>query len=395
MITIRLKPGREGPVRAGHPWIFSGAINAVEGKSAAGDLTRVITMDGNFIGIGYYNPNPRCSIAVRMLTRRETAIDSDFIRHRLEAALTLRQALIPPETTAFRLVNGEGDFLPGVVVDVYRHFVVCQCLTAGAEKLKSKLVEGIVSLLSPQGIYEKSEGNVRQDEGLTNAAGVLWGADPPPLLEIQENSCRFFVDPRGGQKTGFFLDQRENRALVSQVVRGKQVLNGFAYTGGFGIFAAKGEAKHVISVDSSEKALRLAQRNWNANLLPTERGDFIPADMFTYLREVKPHFDTIILDPPPFVRRRQDVSVGLKGYKEINLQALKHLQTGGDLFTFSCSQHVTTSDFLQTVLFAAADSGREVQILKHLGPAIDHPTNIAHNEGSYLKGLWLRVGDCN
>jgi 23S rRNA (cytosine1962-C5)-methyltransferase len=395
VITIKLKPGREGPVRAGHPWIFSGAINTVEGASSPGELARVVAADGNLIGIGYHNPNPRCSIAVRMLTRTETAIDADFIRRRLEAALTLRQTLIPSDTTAFRLVNGEGDFLPGVVVDVYRHFVVCQCLTAGAERLKPQIVEGLVSLLSPQGIYEKSEGNVRQDEGLMNAAGVLWGAEPPPLLEIQENGCRFLVDPRGGQKTGFFLDQRDNRALVSQVVRGKQVLNGFAYTGGFGIFAAKGEAKHVISVDSSDKALRLAQRNWNANLLPAEQGAFIPADMFAYLREAETHFDMIVLDPPPFARRRQDSSAALKGYKEINLQALKHLQTGGDLFTFSCSQHVTTSDFLQAVLFAAADSGREVQILKHLGAAIDHPTNIAHNEGSYLKGLWLRVGDCN
>lgn len=395
MITVKLKPGREGPVRAGHPWIFSGAINTVEGESSVGELARVVAADGNFIGIGYYNPNPRCSIAVRMLTRRETAIDTDFIRRRLEAALTLRQTLIRPDTTAFRLVNGEGDFLPGLVVDIYSQFAVCQYLTAGAERLKPQIVEGLVALLSPQGIYEKSEGNVRQEEGLTNASEVLWGVEPPPLLEIQENGCRFLVDPRGGQKTGFFLDQRDNRVLVSQIAGGKQVLNGFAYTGGFGIFAAKGEAKYVISVDSSDKALRLAHRNWNANLLPAAQGEFIPADMFTYLREVQNHFDMIVLDPPPFVRRRQDLSAGLKGYKEINLQAFKRLQSGGDLFTFSCSQHVTTSDFLQTVLFAAADSGREVQILKHLGPAVDHPINIAHNEGSYLKGLWLRVGDCN
>jgi 23S rRNA (cytosine1962-C5)-methyltransferase len=395
VITIRLKPGREGPVRAGHPWIFSGAINTVEGYSSAGGLARIVAADGSFIGIGSHNPNPRCSIAVRMLTRTETAIDSDFIRRRLETALTLRRSLIPQDTTAFRLVNGEGDFLPGFVVDVYSHFVVCQCLTAGADRLKPLIVEGLVALLAPQGVYEKSEGNVRQEEGLLNATGVLWGVEPPPLLEIQENSCQFLVDPRGGQKTGFFLDQRDNRALVSQRAQGKQVLNGFAYTGGFGVFAAKGGAKHVVSVDSSDTALRLARRNWEANQLPSEQGEFLQADMFSYLREAGNRFDTIILDPPPFVRRRQDLSAGLRGYKEINVQALKRLRSRGELFTFSCSQHVTGSDFLQTVLFAAADSGRDVQILKHLGPASDHPANIAHPEGTYLKGLWLRVGDCN
>jgi 23S rRNA (cytosine1962-C5)-methyltransferase len=395
VITIRLKPGREGPVRAGHPWIFSGAINRVEGRSTIDEFARVVSADGSFLGIGSYNPHPRCSIAVRILTRLETAIDSDFIRRRLETALALRRSLIPQDTTAFRLVNGEGDFLPGVVVDVYDQFVVCQCLTAGADRLKPLIVESLVDLLTPQGIYEKSEGGVRQEEGLPNVTGVLWGVEPPLFLEVQENGCRFLIDLRGGQKTGFFLDQRDNRAMVGRVAQDKQVLNGFSYSGGFGVFAAKGGANHVVSVDSSESALRLARHNWEANHLSSGHGTFVQADMFSYLREVKSQFDLIVLDPPPFVRRRQDLSAGLRGYKEINVQALKQLRAGGELFTFSCSQHVTGSDFLQTILFAATDSGRAVQILKHLGPAIDHPTNIAHSEGTYLKGLWLRVGDCN
>ena len=391
MITIRLKPGREGPVRAGHPWVFSGAIGAIEGQVSAGALARVVASDGSFLGLGYHNS--RCSITVRMLTRTDTLVNAAFIRQRLETALTLRQAVLPSETTGYRLVNGEGDFLPGFVVDVYGQFVVCQCLTAGAEVLKPLLVEGLVALLSPVGVYEKSEGNVRREEGLSNAVGVLWGAEPPPLVTIQERGCQFWIDPRGGQKTGFFLDQRNNRTLVGNLAKGKSVLNGFAYTGGFGIFAAKGGAKNVVSVDSSDAALLLARRNWESNTLPDGQGTFLQADMFTYLRETPQRFDLMILDPPPFVRRRQDIQAGLKGYKEINLQALRKLGPGGQLFTFSCSQHVSTSDFMQTVLFAAADTRREVQLIQQLGPAYDHPMNLAHAEGVYLKGFWLRVGD--
>ncbi len=391
MTIVRLKPGREGPVRAGHPWIFSGAISAITGQGPAGSLARVVTADGGFLGLGYYNA--RCSIAVRMLTRAEMVIDASFVRQRLETALNLRRALLPPETTGYRLVNGEGDFLPGFVVDVYGQFLVCQCLTAGAETLKPLLVEELAALLSPAGIYEKSEGNVRQEEGLPNATGVVWGAELPPAVEIQENGCRFWVDPRGGQKTGFFLDQRDNRALARSLAQEKHVLNGFAYTGGFGVFAAKGGATSVVSVDSSDAALRLAQRNWESNMLPHEQGHFVQADMFSYLRETTQQFDLIILDPPPFIRRRQDLQAGQKGYKETNLQALRKVAPGGHVLTFSCSQHISASDFSQTVLFAAADAKREVQLLRQLGPAFDHPLNLAHGEGVYLKGLWLRVGD--
>ena len=391
MITVTLKPGREGPVIAGHPWVFSGAIASITGEGPGGSLAQVVAADGNAVGIGYVNP--RCSIAVRMLSRQIEEIDADFIRRRLEAALALRRTVVPPDTTAYRLVNGEGDFLPGVIVDVYGPFIVCQCLTAGADVLKPLVVEALVRLLSPRGIYEKSEGGVRQEEGLTNVAGVLWGEEPPPLVEIQENGCRFLVNVRGGQKTGFFLDQRENRALVGMVALGKRILNGFAYTGGFGIVAARHGAGHVISVDSSAAALRLARKNWHGNGLPDAQGDFVQADMFAYLRETTESFALIILDPPPFIRRRQDLKVGITGYKEINLQALRLVMPGGQLLTFSCSQHLSMSDFFQTVLFAAADARRNVRVLKHLGPAADHPVNLAHPEGAYLKGLWLWLGD--
>ncbi len=391
MIIATLKPGREGPVIAGHPWVFSGAIDRIEGEGPAGTLAQIFSADGSVIGTGYVNL--RCSIAVRMLSRKLEEINAAFIYKRLETALALRRTVVPADTTAYRLVNGEGDFLPGVVVDVYSPFIVCQCLTAGADRLKSLVVEALVDLLAPRGIYEKSEGRVRQEEGLTNAAGVLWGEEPPALTEIQEQGGRFLVSIRGGQKTGFFLDQRENRALVSSLAPGKRVLNGFAYTGGFGIAAARGEARQVISVDSSAASLRLARRNWHRNGLADAQGRFVQADMFAYLREPQEPFDLIVLDPPPFIRRRQDVQVGLKGYKEINLQALRLLSSGGQLLTFSCSQHLLAADFFQTVLFAAADAQRNVQVLKHLGPAADHPVNLAHPEGEYLKGLWLWIGD--
>ncbi len=399
MITVTLKPGREGPVRAGHPWVFSGAIANISAKEPAGSLAHVVTANGQMLGTGYLNP--ACSIAVRMLTRSAQAIDITpaFIRSRLERALTLRQTLVSPDTTGYRLVNGEGDFLPGFVIDRYDRFVVLQCLTAGADALRSLVVEAVADLLSPHGIhgiYEKSEGRVRKEEGLINRAGVIWGEEPPPIVEIQEHGHRFQVHIQGGQKTGFFLDQRENRALVGSLASGKSVLDGFSYTGGFGLYAAKQGAKSVVSVDSAAPALRVAKANWQANGLTATPETFIQADMFSYLRErgeKEEKFDIIILDPPPFIRRRQDVKAGLKGYKEINRHALSRLTSGGQLLTFSCSQHVSPQDFMQAVLFATVDAKREVQILRTLGPAADHPVNIAHLEGTYLKGMWLRIGD--
>jgi 23S rRNA (cytosine1962-C5)-methyltransferase len=390
-MIVRLKPGREGPVRAGHPWVFSGAIATIEGEEPAGTLAQVISAEGTPIGVGYVNP--RCSITVRLLTWQNESIDTTFIRRRLTTALALRQSTLPPRTTGYRLINGEGDFLPGIIVDVYGDFLVCQFLTTGADRLKPLVIEALVALLSPHGIYEKSEGSVRHEEGLPNITGVLWGQEPPSLITIEENGSRFFVQIQGGQKTGFFLDQRDNRSLVGRIAHGKRVLNGFSYSGGFGVVAAKLGARRVVSVDSSSTALQLARQNWRSNDIPEAVGEFVQADMFSYLRETTEVFDLIVLDPPPFIRRRQDIRAGGKGYKEINLQAFRLLPSGGDLFSFSCSQHLSAQEFLQTVLFAAADARRRVQILHSLGPGLDHPVNLAHPEGLYLKGVWLRVGD--
>jgi 23S rRNA (cytosine1962-C5)-methyltransferase len=390
-MIVRLKRGREGPIRAGHPWVFSGAIETIPTEVTAGSLVHIETAEGQSLGVGYCNP--RCSIAIRLLTNKREAIDAQFFHRRLSSALNLRKAILPPRTTGYRLVNGEGDFLPGLVVDVYDAFVVCQFLTAGMERLKPLIVDALAALLSLQGIYEKSEGSVRKEEGLANASGVLWGQEPPPLVMIEEYGCRFGVHLQGGQKTGFFLDQRENRALVGTIARGKSVLNGFSYTGGFSVFVGRAGAAQVTSVDTSATALQLTQQNWQTNGLPDSQGQCVQADMFTYLREVSKSFDIIVLDPPPFIRRRQDLQAGIKGYKEINVQALRLLPPGGQLFSFSCSQHLLVADFLQMIQFAAADSGRRVQILKLLGPGPDHPTNLIHTEGTYLKGAWLQMGD--
>ncbi|MBM4258896.1 MAG: class I SAM-dependent rRNA methyltransferase [Deltaproteobacteria bacterium] len=226
MITVRLKRGREGPIRAGHPWIFSGALATIPGEITPGSLVHILTTEGQSLGVGYCNP--RCSIAIRILTSAHEAIDAQFIQRRLSSALTLRKSILPAQTTGYRLVNGEGDFFPGLVVDVYGDFIVCQFLTAGVERLKSLIVETLVSLLAPHGVYEKSEGGVRKEEGLENVTGVLWGKEPPPLVTIEECGYRFVVHLQGGQKTGFFLDQRENRTLVGTVARGKTVLKAWA-----------------------------------------------------------------------------------------------------------------------------------------------------------------------
>ncbi len=388
-MRVFLKPGREEPILAGHPWIFSGAIDRIEGEGWPGALVQVFSAQKEYIGHGYWNP--RCSIAIRILALKEEPWDPGWMHRRVEAALVLRQRVLPPQTDAFRLLHGEGDFLPGLVVDVYGEFLVCQCLTAGADTLRDQLVQELVSLLRPRGIYEKSEGRVRQEEGLKNRAGVLWGQEPPLLLTIHEGGLAFLVDIRGGQKTGFFLDQRDNRLLVGRLAKGRRVLNGFAYTGGFGIHAARGGAKGVFSVESSASALELARRSWKLNGLPEGLGQWVQADLFRYLRETQESFDLIVLDPPPFIRKRQDLGAGLRGYREINLRALQHLRPQGWLLTFSCSQHLSSELFTKVVLSAAAQAKRRVQLLQHLGPAPDHPLNLAHPEGAYLKGLWLHV----
>ena len=387
--VLRLRPGKEKPVLAGHPWIFSGALAELDATLPAGALVDVCAADGRFLGRGYVNP--RCAITVRVLTREAVAIDAAFVRSRVDAALQLRRALVAPGTDAFRLLNGEGDFLPGVIADVYGSFVTVQCLTAGARALRPLLVDALAGALHPTGIYERSAGAVRHEEGLPAEEGVLAGAPPPDLVTVREGGVRFAVDLRRGQKTGFFLDQRENRRLVGRLAAGRSVLNAFAYSGGFAVHAGAAGARHVVSVDSSARALALARHNWELNALPAAQIAHVSADVFRYLRETADCFDLIVLDPPALVKRRADVARGARAYKDLHLWAARRAAPGSLVLTFSCSQHVSADLFARIVQGAAADAGRAAQILQALGPGPDHPVNLAHPEGHYLKGLLLYI----
>jgi 23S rRNA (cytosine1962-C5)-methyltransferase len=386
-VRVTLKPGRDFSVRAGHPWIFSGAIAATEGEAAAGSIAEVCAADGRVLGFGTWSPGN--SIAIRMMTRGAHPIDAELVRERLTDALRLRTLVAG--TDAMRLVNGEGDRFPGLVVDRYGDFAVCQFITAGADALKPLVAATLQARLPLRGIYERSEGNVRNAEGLPRTCGVLAGEEPPPEIVITEGGRRHVVDVRGGQKTGFFLDQRPNRDLAGGLAAGRRVLNLFAYSGGFSIAAARGGAGHVISVDSSAVALAQAESAWRSNDLPPELATFVRADVFEYLRGDLEPADFVILDPPPFARRRTDRERARAGYKDVNLRALRMAAPGALLMTFSCSQHLEAGEWEDTVAAAATDAGRWCQLLGRLGPGIDHPQALAHPEGRYLKGLLLRV----
>ena len=388
MREIVLKPGRDAPVRAGHPWIFSGAIASGLEGAEPGEPVRVLAAGGRFVAAGYVNP--RTAIAVRVVTLDDGPVDETLVARRIDEALALRRVVLSSDTTAYRVLNGEGDRLPGVIVDRYGDFLVCQLLTAGAARLASALVAALQLRLAPRGIYERSEGGVRAEEGLGGARGVLAGEEPPARLAVTENGMRLLVDVLHGQKTGLFLDQRDNRVCVRRLASGRRVLNAFAYSGGFGIAAALGGAAHVVSVDSSRLALGLGEAAWTENGLPPDAATWVEADVFDYLRASHGHFDLIVLDPPPFVRRRRDLQAGLRGYTDVNLQALRRLEPGGWLLTCSCSQHLDRDRFRATVVAAARDAGRPLQLVETHGHPPDHPSALAHPEGEYLKALLLR-----
>jgi 23S rRNA (cytosine1962-C5)-methyltransferase len=389
MYQLYLKKGRERPVLGGHPWIFSGAIERSEAGAASDPIADVLDHRGQWLARGLYNP--KSQIRVRVLTRTKESIDKTFFARRIAAAAELRTRLVAPFTNAYRVVNGEGDFLPGLIVDRYADYLVCEFFTAGIDALKSDVVQALAETLKPKGIYERSEGGVRDEEGLAPSVGAVYGDEPPDAVEIEESGDRFLVDLRRGQKTGFFLDQRDNRVLVAGLSRGMTILNCFAYTGGFSVYALKAGAARVISVDSSRPALDLARQNLELNGLSANERDLVRADAFAYLKSFNEKIDMLILDPPSLAHRRGDVEAAAGGYKFLNLHGLKLLPPGGTLLTFCCSQHVTLDLFQKIVFGAAVDARRQVQILKRVGAAADHPVSLHHPEGEYLKGLLLRV----
>jgi 23S rRNA (cytosine1962-C5)-methyltransferase len=389
-----LKKGREKSARNLHPWIFSGAIHAVKGDPADGDVVDVCDSREDFIAQGTYNS--RSQIAVRLLTwDREEVVDHDFWRRRLKAAIDGRVSLIAdPTTTAYRLVNAESDGLPGLIVDRYGDWLVLQALTAGIERYKQDIVSELNDLAQPKGVVERSDADVRTKEGLPPSIGNLGGELAPAHIEIQERGLRFQIDVHTGHKTGFYLDQRDNRALLTDYVAGSEVLNAFSYTGAFSVYAASAGAAHVVNVDTSGEALKLAESNMALNGYADRPAEYIQADVFEQLRAFRDRgtrFDAIILDPPKFAHSKGQVAAACRGYKDINLLALKLLRPDGILFTFSCSGLVSIDLFQKVVFGASADAGRQAQILHRLSQPSDHPTLLSFPEGAYLKGFVCRV----
>jgi len=387
-VELRLRSGRDKAIRQGHPWVYSGAIADLDPALAPGTVVGVLAAGGEFLGRGYVNP--RCTIALRLLTRRDEPVDRDFVRRALGAAVELRRRVLTAKTTAYRLVNGEGDGLPGFLVDRFEDVLVVQCLTAGAERLRDWLVDALIAELQPRAVLEHSRGAVRRAEGLADRSGVLFG-ESPDELESLENGARRVGEPGRGQKTGYFCDQRDNRALVREIAAGATVLDTYCYTGGFAVNAGLGGAARVVAVDSSAPALERAHENWRRNGLDTAQAEFVRASTPDFLRETAQSFDVLVLDPPAFAKRRGDVARATRAYKDLHLWALRRARRGAFLLAFTCSQHVGRELFAQISVAAASDTGRRLQVLRHLGPGADHPVLAAHPEGEYLHGLLLRA----
>lgn len=396
MAAVILKAGREKSVIRRHPWIFSGAIQQADTNIQNGETVEVLSASKQWLCRGAYSRQSQLRVRVWSFDAGEV-IDAHFFRSRLQRAGEARTRLFESQKTdAFRLVNAEADGLPGIIVDRYGDFLVCQFLSAGAEFWKKTIVAELVDCFSPGGIYERSEASVRQKEGLPPVAGVLWGAEPPELVEIQEQGLHFYVDVKKGHKTGFYLDQRENRQAVAEFAAGQRVLNGFAYSGGFGLRALAAGAATVVNVESSASALALAQKNLQLNGYDPSQVDNIEGDVFQVLRnfhDIGRKFDLIVLDPPKFAETAAQIPKASRGYKDINLLAMKLLTRQGILFTFSCSGHISPELFQKIVADAALDAGRQMQVIRYLSQSADHPVALNFPEGRYLKGLICRALD--
>jgi 23S rRNA (cytosine1962-C5)-methyltransferase len=394
MASVILKPQREKTLLRRHPWIFSGAIAKIHGSPQPGETVDILASDGKWYGWGAFSPHSQITVRVWTFNREEEVSPSLF-RSRIQRAVESRLALLNKyDTDACRLINSESDGIPGLIVDQYGDFLVCQFLAAGAEYWKQSFVDQLAALAPNSGIYERSDVIVREKEGLPEHTGVLSGQEPPELVEIREGPYRFLVDIRHGHKTGFYLDQRDNRAFVAEFAESNEVLNCFSYTGGFTVAALKGGAADVINIESSADALELGLRNIRINGLDVAKVKNMEGDVFTLMRRLRDsdrRFDAIILDPPKFAGSRSQLMRACRGYKDINLLAIKLLRPGGILFTFSCSGLVNRDLFQKIVADASLDAGREAQIIRWLSQAPDHPTSLNFPEGSYLKGLICRV----
>lgn len=388
---IKLKRGKEESLERFHPWVFSGAVCETDTMPAEGEIVEVVTHNGDTVGIGHYQIG---SIAVRMLEFGVDRLSDDYFRRRIGEAYLMRRALglIREDNDSYRLVHGEGDLLPGLVIDVYGDTAVIQAHSPGMHYIREEIADVLISLPDAgiKNVYYKSETTLPYMARLNPEDGYLAGKAGNCVAV--ENGLKFHIDWLKGQKTGFFLDQRDNRALVERYAKGRNVLNMFCYTGGFSVYAMRGDAASVCSIDSSAKAIMLTEKNVELNFGAVARHKALACDAFKYLDETQnDEYDLIILDPPAFAKHRNAVKNGLNGYRKLNAKAFEKIRSGGILFTFSCSQVVTKDMFRHAVFTAAARSGRNVRILHQLTQPADHPVNIYHPEGEYLKGLVLYV----
>lgn len=394
---IYLRRGKEESLLRRHPWIFSGAVDHIEAEEEAdfaeGALAEVYTHAGEFIAQGHYQIG---SIAVRVLSFERETIDQAWWNGRIAIAYDVRRTLGLTDnaaTTCYRLVHGEGDSLPGLVVDIYGSTAVVQCHSVGMYRARMEIAAAIRACYGDdiEAVYDKSSQTVPFKADLGAVDGYLWGRSEHHEQVVSENGERFLINWEKGQKTGFFLDQRENRELVKRYAKGRTVLNTFCYTGGFSVYAMSGGAREVCSVDSSERAVALAAENMRLNFDEGANHSEVTADAVEYLKNIGDRYDLIILDPPAFAKHHKALGNAMQGYKRLNARALAQIRPGGILFTFSCSQAVSKELFRTTVFSAAAIAGRKVRILHQLTQPADHPINIYHPEGEYLKGLVLYV----
>ncbi|WP_160069691.1 class I SAM-dependent rRNA methyltransferase [Sphingobacterium bovisgrunnientis] len=393
MNKIILNKGKDKAAWQLHPWVFSGAINKKEGKIQNGDIVSVYNCDDEFIAYGVYNNTSR--VAVRLLEwNPANEIDENWWRVRVQKAVQNRRHLLTENNDSVRLIFAEADFLPGLIADKYADFISIQVHAAGVENVKNIIVDELVKLLSPKGIYERSDLKSREHEGLADANGLLWGETPPEFVDMVENGIHYKVNIIDGQKSGFYCDQRENRYLTAQYAKGKRMLDCFCYSGGFTLNALRENVREVVAVDSSALAIETLKNNIIHNGFDATKYTAVQSDVNKYLRtlgEQGEKFDVIVLDPPKYAPSRSTLEKASRAYKDLNRRGLMLLESGGLLATFSCSGAMDIDTFKQVIAWAALDAGKEIQFIRQFSQPEDHPVRASFSEGEYLKGLLVRV----
>ncbi|MCX5806977.1 MAG: class I SAM-dependent rRNA methyltransferase [Proteobacteria bacterium] len=390
MTKLTVKQERIGPVAGYHPWVFSGAFESIPEGLEAGEPVKLFSKKGDYLASGYFNSYSQITVRIWGYDKDEV-VNEHFFSKRIEKARQIRKEYVEsPSTNAYRVINGENDFLPGLIIDKYADYLVVQFHTRGIERWKNEIVAALEKIFSPKGIYERSDMAARNIENLDKTKGVLSGSIPD-IINILENGFKFLVDVKGGQKTGFFLDQRDKRRALIKYADKASILNCFSYTGGFSVYALAGNAKKVVSVDTSEHALELARENISLNGFDISKCEFVCEDVKKYLKNTEDHFDVVILDPPAFIKDRRKKKEGITGYKSINEMALKALSGKGILVTCSCSAHLTIEDFRYLLSEAGGKARKTLSILESYTHGTDHPQLVPFPEGEYLKCFFLSV----